>query len=595
MDPKQYFRQNLKEYSAEITKYKKKASQISWLRLITFLLTFAGIYIATRFNFFVLIFVIILFMVIFFRVVYLHNKTIRKLNISRRLREINKNELKALNHDFSHFVGGSEYQNPAHSFTSDLNIFGDHSVFRIVNRCITEEGEKILANFFTKPPLSADRIKAHQNAVRELSGIPGFIQQFLEAGQRKQLSNSDYQKLSSWADLPVKKVMSRKLLAYGFSTLTLAVLALTISGIPHWSLLIFWIITGLIITGFFSAEAKTQHQYLTNINSAVDTSALLIRVINSQKFKSPLLEHHQKEILPITGKGPLHKLARILQSFDMRLNIFAAFLLNSLFLWDIHQLARLYQWKNKNAIHFRSWLEALFYFDAFISLGNFAFSYPEYNYPMPAENNESFFIYGINFKHILIPQKKRIGNPVDIKDRGNLSIITGANMAGKSTYLRTIGLNMVLGRIGLPVDCTDFQFTPVELITNLSMKDSLVKNESFFYAELKRLQLIINNLEKGKKLFFLLDEILKGTNSKDKQTGSLKLLRKLIRLNTNGIVATHDLHLGQLENEFPDKIQNHCFEVEIQNDKLFFDYKLKDGIAKSLNASFLMRKMGITK
>ncbi|MDZ7776057.1 MAG: hypothetical protein U5L09_10915 [Bacteroidales bacterium] len=172
--------------------------------------------------------------------------------------------------------------------------------------------------------------------------------------------------------------------------------------------------------------------------------------------------------------------------------------------------------------------------------------------------------------------------------------MTGGNMAGKSTYLRTVGINLVLAMSGNVVCAQKFRFSPVTLITSIRTDDSLQENESFFYAELKKLQDIILRLERGEKLFLLLDEILKGTNSRDKLHGSRALLQQLLTYYASGAVATHDIALGDLEKDFPENITNHCFEIAINDNALQFDYKLRRGKAENMNAVFLMKQMGIT-
>lgn len=168
-------------------------------------------------------------------------------------------------------------------------------------------------------------------------------------------------------------------------------------------------------------------------------------------------------------------------------------------------------------------------------------------------------------------------------------------MAGKSTYLRTVGVNHLLASVGLPVCAKRLTFFPGRLLTNLRTSDSLVNSESYFLAELKRLKMIIDRLESGEEgLLIILDEILKGTNSEDKQRGSLALMKRLVRLGGNGIIATHDLALGSLEQEFPQEISNWHFDAVLQDERLTFSYKLQEGVARNMNASFLMRTMGIT-
>jgi len=195
--------------------------------------------------------------------------------------------------------------------------------------------------------------------------------------------------------------------------------------------------------------------------------------------------------------------------------------------------------------------------------------------------------------HPLIFKEKRVNTNFEVQKAGEIDIITGANMAGKSTFLRTVGVNLILALNGFPVCASKFQFQLLEIYTGMRTADSLKENESYFYAELKRLKRIIEKLKQGKLTFLLLDEILKGTNSVDKAKGSRKFVDNLIKLKATGIVATHDLSLCEMEKEYPDNIENKCFEVEIDHNKIEFDYKLRSGITKNMNASLLMQQMGI--
>ncbi|MDD3010457.1 MAG: hypothetical protein PHU97_03965, partial [Bacteroidales bacterium] len=194
----------------------------------------------------------------------------------------------------------------------------------------------------------------------------------------------------------------------------------------------------------------------------------------------------------------------------------------------------------------------------------------------------------------LLPEKERVGNDFSIKTPGSFVIITGANMAGKSTFLRTVAVNMVLAMTGTVVCSSRMQCKPIQLITGLRTTDNLVRSESYFFSELKRLKWIIDRLNQGEELFILLDEILKGTNSKDKQAGSMALIHQFIRLQATGIIATHDILLGSLAESYPSQVENRCFEVVLQKDRLKFDYKLREGISQNMNATFLMKHMGIT-
>jgi DNA mismatch repair ATPase MutS len=237
------------------------------------------------------------------------------------------------------------------------------------------------------------------------------------------------------------------------------------------------------------------------------------------------------------------------------------------------------------------WFEALTQFDALVSMSAFAYNHPDYIYP---EIADSFVFKGEKLGHPLLHRDVCVRNDVSMPGKPYFLVVTGANMAGKSTYLRTIGINYILACTGMPVCAESLIFYPCKLVTNLRTADSLTDNESYFFAELKRLKIIINRLQTGEELLVILDEILKGTNSEDKQKGSLALIRQLIRLTGTGVIATHDLTLGKLAQEFPLHVKNYCFEADIENERLTFSYLIREGVAQNMNACFLMKKMGIT-
>lgn len=277
---------------------------------------------------------------------------------------------------------------------------------------------------------------------------------------------------------------------------------------------------------------------------------------------------------------------------DARLNWLMWIILNFLLLWDIRQMQRLENWQHEYKDDLEKWFEALAETESLGSLAGFYILNPRFTFPEIAK--DSLSVNAVEAGHPLIPLNRRINNNILIKGRGNFNIITGANMAGKSTYLRTTGVNLVLAMAGAPVCAEKFVFYPAVLYTSLHTVDSLSGNKSYFFAELERLKLIIDTLNKGEEIYVFLDEILKGTNSYDKQHGSKALLKQLITLGTSGMIATHDLDLGQLEQSFPDNINNFSFEAVIKETELYFDYKLNAGIAKNMNATFLMKQMGIT-
>ena len=259
---------------------------------------------------------------------------------------------------------------------------------------------------------------------------------------------------------------------------------------------------------------------------------------------------------------------------------------------DTRLAIRLERWLSRFGSEMVGWLDALARFDAYASLAGFAFNHPDYVYPTLTDHY--FTMKGKRLGHPLLDRNRCVRNDVHVPDAPWFLIITGANMAGKSTYLRTVGVNYLLACVGAPVCAESLTLCPASLMTSLRTSDSLASHESYFFAELKRLQAIILRLRQGERLFIILDEILKGTNSEDKQKGSLALMKQLVGLGSCGIIATHDLLLGSLEREFPEAIKNYRFEADIKNNELSFSYQLREGIAQNMNACFLMQKMGIT-
>ncbi|HEU5146044.1 MAG TPA: DNA mismatch repair protein MutS, partial [Chryseosolibacter sp.] len=280
----------------------------------------------------------------------------------------------------------------------------------------------------------------------------------------------------------------------------------------------------------------------------------------------------------------------LVSAFDARLNSMTNLFVNSLLLYDLQCVYRLEKWRSENAGDLMQWIDAVHQTEVLCTLGTFAFNHP--NFIFPGINTEQR-LSGKSLGHPLIDESIRVVNDVHVDASQSIMIITGANMAGKSTFLRSLGINVVLALAGAPVCAKQFECPFIEIRSGMRTADSLKENQSYFYAELDRLKSIMDELRSGKPLLVLLDEILKGTNSTDKQAGSIALVKQLTAYACLALIATHDLALGDLEKAFPGKVVNYSFEPNIENDQLSFDYKLKRGIAQKMNATFLMEKMGI--
>jgi len=316
----------------------------------------------------------------------------------------------------------------------------------------------------------------------------------------------------------------------------------------------------------------------------------LLDQIETQTFTSELLKEKQ---LQITTKGEnastiIKTFSKTLDALDNRNNIFFIFFGNGFLLWDLMQSYKIEQWIIKYANNVEAWFKVVAFFDAYNSLANFSFNHPEFVYPKIVEKKS--IINAKDLGHPLLDKDKRISSDLKI-NREQFFIVTGANMAGKSTFLRTVSLHIVMANVGLPVCAESSEYTPIKLITSMRTSDSLTDNSSYFFSELTRLKLIVDTI-KDESYFIVLDEILKGTNSTDKAIGSRKFVEKLVAGNATGIIATHDLSLCEIEQELDD-VKNYYFDADIVNDELYFDYKFKKGICQNMNASFLLKKMEI--
>jgi DNA mismatch repair ATPase MutS len=357
--------------------------------------------------------------------------------------------------------------------------------------------------------------------------------------------------------------------------------------------LVFILLIPLGITSKYLKIINTQHKNIGHYLSVLSQHEILSQCIENEEFKSEKLNLIKSKLKSNNKSASIEigKLTKITEQIDNRSNPVFAILMNALMLWDLNYLFKLKEWLNSNSEEMKSWFEAVYKMETVTSLGNFHFNNPANIFP---EINKNIVLSAENLAHPLLNQESRIANNFELDSLQKFTIITGANMAGKSTFLRAVGVNLILAMSGTSVCATKFSFSPTPLFSSMRTTDSLSENESYFYSELKRLQLIVEKLKSGERLFIILDEILKGTNSKDKAEGSKSFVKQLINYQTAGIIATHDLSLCSLKDDFSSQIENSYFDVEIENDNLIFDYKLKSGICSNMNAQFLMKKMGIT-
>lgn len=504
------------------------------------------------------------------------------------LMTINEEELLIADGHYLHRPAGSKFKDPKHHYSFDIDLFGNGSFFQYLNRSVTNEGQNELATSLLSNNTS--EIDSRQAAIKELSESPEWMQKY---GATASLINTETPapKIINWlkehqAFLP--KYM--KWVPWLFTIISLGLLVLVIVELIDIGLFGYWIFAGLGLTGLY---LKRINILASNSDKTKDTfkqyAALLLQ-IESAVFQSELLKKKQQQIQTSDKKASVifREFSRNLDALDNRNNLISAIFGNGYLLSDIKNAYKVEQWINTYADKVEDWFEVVSFFDAYISLGTYAFNHEDHVYP--ELSNDSGVINAKALGHPLLDKTKRVNSDVFIKDQ-EFFIVTGANMAGKSTFLRTISYHIMMANVGLPICAKSSSYSPVKLITSMRTNDSLTDDSSYFFSELTRLKFIVDAIA-TEPYFIILDEILKGTNSTDKAIGSRKFVEKLVAGHATGIIATHDLSLCEIEGELKD-VKNYYFDAEIVNNELYFDYKLKKGVCKNMNASFLLKKMDI--
>ena len=594
MNPENHYTERLSLTEGQLQQVKKQIFRISMLRLALFIAGIAGLYFFFNQTTLLIICICLTFLPLFI-LVKIHNRFfIRKEWLETQARIIQE-ELQALSGDYSSFEDGKEYVNPEHPYSFDLDIFGRRSLFQSINRTCTFFGKVRLAEWLQNHLHEKTSIEKRQEMVREISEHTLFREQFRVAGLVHHSQSPDAEKIQAWSQSPAQYLHAGWVKAFIWGVPVINSLLL-ITSLAEWTSFS-WLglsfgIFLVLSFGIIKRATYIQETYGKQLKS-LNGYARLIALAKAEEWKSAGMQELM-ERFNLNGQSPvqaLQQLSKELDRLDLRNNQFLYVLLEGSIFFQLQEIVRIERWKVRYGQHINEWLKTVGELDALCSLGTFAYNHPQYTYPELTE--KPFCFLTTQMGHPLMPASQCVKNDATIPSRPFFLIITGANMAGKSTYLRTIGVNYLLACIGAPVCCERLKLHPNQLITSLRTSDSLSDNESYFFAELKRLKRIIDLLNQGQQLFIILDEILKGTNSMDKQKGSFDLIRQFMQLKANGIIATHDLLLGSLIKQFPEEIRNYCFEADIKDNELTFSYKLREGVAQNMNACFLMKKMGI--
>jgi DNA mismatch repair ATPase MutS len=586
------YQQRIDQFHDAMKKEKRLTSTLSWARLISFLVVGTSIVQLIRGGWMAVWVVLAIAGVIAFaRLLIVYTKALQRLQLFETLLELNRKELQLVTTWQSSFDNGNEFVDDKHDFTSDLDVFGPSSIFQHINRTGTLSGKAQLALALRAPLQSSTAILDTQEALKVLAPELEFRQLLTANALLAKEEESDRREIGAWLEMPYHFI-NNKLIKVAIWASPALVVAAIVYGTTNgqWYPLTIMIILNWLLLGINQKEIMAQYGLMSHKERILDKFSILLHLIKSGSFKQSALLQEQQDIAKEADVA-LKGLARVSGAFDQRLNLLVGLMLNSLMVYDFHCILKLERWKQQHKQHIAKWFDVITRFEVWNSLATYAYNHPQFSWPEPQQ--EGRILEATALGHPLIPDNECVKNDGTAGKKDSFLIITGSNMSGKSTFLRSVGANLLLAMCGAPVCADRLLFSPMHIMTSMRIKDSIASHTSYFQAELQRLQHIIRQLKTGERVFILLDEILKGTNSEDKLSGSRSLIEHFLRYNCLGMIATHDLELGQLEEAYPNQIRNYCFESTIQDNHLSFDYRIREGIARNKNATFLMKQMEI--
>ncbi|MGG7076437.1 MutS family DNA mismatch repair protein [Clostridium sardiniense] len=577
---------------------EKKIATIGWSRLLIVVLMIAlGYMLYNQGNIPLLIGGEVILLAVLVCTVIYHNKLINKRIKVERFLEINEKGVKRISGEFRTIEDdGSEYINDSHPFSSDIDIFGKSSLFQLINDTLTKGGrEKLVSNLSLKKLPTKEVIEKKQEAIKELGEKIKWRQELLVKGKttikNKKKETQELEAFLAWSTEKKEKGVSKKLVAYLFIAITFLSIVLSIIKIIPPSYILLVLLINFAVIKLLTKDYKADLEMFNSIKHTIKSYAEILELIEKEEFKSAYLKDIKDKLKSDTSNScgeEMKKLSNLLDWIGDSSGNAYYLIINILIFSDIFIVENLEDWRSQNSKELEVWIDVISEIDALSSVSNIYFDFDKFTFPKISDKKE---VKGKAIGHPLIGEKA-VRNDYSLSNNKRVTLITGSNMSGKSTFLRTIGLNLLLSYIGAPVFSDEFTCGIFNIYTCMRTKDNLEENISSFYAEILRIKILIEATKKGEDVFFLLDEIFKGTNSLDRHIGATELIKQLINGGAIGLVSTHDLDLCNLE-ESDNRIENYNFREYYEDNKIKFDYKLRVGKSETQNAIHLMKLAGI--
>ena len=635
MNIKENYQQYVSRYASEVAALKRKNTGFITGELLAFggILAFLICYFALDGDTQNYLMGAALCLIAYLGIRRLDDKNKEKIEHLSALLKVYQDEIKALEGDFSPFETGDSYQNPQHPYSFDLDVFGKSSLFNRICRTITSGGSEALARNLTREtPLGMEDIKRRRDLQKELAGEgENWRMEFLALGEKNRSQTADgkmvngktkkidsaavvdaMQKVSkmevpAWFGSPVSLVIGWLLIIGVIGSVILSICDMVSVNFALWWLLVQYMVVFFVckqtLDKIDSNGGKLRHQLIAY--------AQILQLINRRNFHSESGKEMQNSLADALPS--FAQLEKILKGYDRRGNFLGLFFTDAFMLSDFFLVRSFLKWKNTYMVKMEEWMHIISEMDAMVSMADFRYNHPEAEEAEFVSGKQEIVFEGKNLYHPFLGAKA-VKNDFTIKD-DNYYIITGANMAGKSTFLRSLGVNYILAMAGMPVFADQLKISRFRLFSSMRTTDDLTHGISYFNAELIRLEELLKFCKEsaegkickesaeGKfykksiagnkeslRTLIILDEILKGTNSLDKLNGSRKFLEAISKQPVSGIIATHDLELSKMENDASGKFHNYCFEIDLGTD-VTYTYKIQKGVARNQNATFLLNKI----
>lgn len=587
-----YYQSRINQLDETIYQLQKRFDRISRSRLVLFVLIILMVFFIRTESWYWTGVVLITGLSSFIYLVHQSRNTALTLQMQKTLMTINLGEILSLEGRFQDRPDGNEYL-VSLGVDNDLDRFGKNSLFQQINRAESQQGREIMAkslNIVTEVP----SLQNKQKAIQELKDAVDWRQRFRTHTLQHQVTFRSQEVLHHWitssgqAIIPSAWAQLIYLLPAISIGMTLAYSFDFISRGWFFS----YLILAFALAVYFGKIANWWFKHLSRILQELDTLLPAIRMIESAQFKNPLLIDLQLKVCqPEKVSASLNELRKVLARYEYRLNPLVYLPLNFFLWWDLRQVLALYRWRQSHKGNTDEWFEVVGQFEYLNSYANLAFNQPLWVFPEWSDHWHKF--KAENLGHPLIPPAKAVTNDFSLQDPHRIALITGSNMAGKSTFLRSLGANVLIAMAGGPVFAKSCTLCPCTILSSMRISDNLQEETSTFYAELKKIKIILEAVTSGQHVLVLIDEMLRGTNTLDREKGSRAFIRQLIHHGAVAVIASHDTGLSTIREDFPDVIDNYYFDSIMMGEEIRFDYKIKPGVCTQTNASFLMKKMGI--